>query len=425
MDVNYKNQRRYSTTKYPIRQPLILMFLIWLLSRFALIGKKYKIDKINMEGLKPPYILLSNHMYFIDFELAALGTFPHRVNNVVSIDGYYRRPWLMELIGCICKRKFVNDLHLVKAIRHVLKKGDILCMYPEARYTPIGTTAYLPDALGKLIKMNRVPVVVIVHHGNHLHTPFWNYRKKRKVPLHMTMTQILTAEQVEQMSAAEINAAVRNALQYNEYQYQKENGIQITEPFRAEGLHKVLYQCPHCMTESKMASEGSELFCTACGKRWHLKEDGDLAALDGDTEFTHIPDWFEWERKQVRKQIEEGTYSFSDTVEVYSLPRCMRFQSLGTAQLRHDIEEGFVLEGTYRGKPYRIQRTPIKTNSLHVEYDYCYIKPFDCIDISTENDSFYCYPTKQNVVTKLAFATEELYLLRSKRKEKVTTGTEE
>ena len=30
-----------------------------------------KVEKINMEGLKPPYIMLSNHMHFIDFELAA------------------------------------------------------------------------------------------------------------------------------------------------------------------------------------------------------------------------------------------------------------------------------------------------------------------------------------------------------------------
>ena len=37
---------------------------------------------------------------------------------------------------------------------------------------------------------------------------------------------------------------------------------------------------------------------------------------------------------------------------------------------------------------------------------------YDCFDISTEKDSFYCYPTKQNVVTKLSFATEELYKVK-------------
>ena len=110
IEVNYKNKKRYKTAKYPIRQPKILTALIWVLSRFALIGKKYKVEKINMEGLKPPFIMLSNHMYFIDFELAAMGTGLNRVNNVVSIDGYYRRPWLMELIGAICTRKFTLDL---------------------------------------------------------------------------------------------------------------------------------------------------------------------------------------------------------------------------------------------------------------------------------------------------------------------------
>lgn len=410
MDVNYKNKRYYNTAKYPIRQPRIIVWLIALLSRIALLGKHYTIEKVNMEGVKPPYILLSNHMYFIDFELAALGTWPHRVNNVVSVDGYYRRPWLMELIGAICTRKFVPDLHLVKSIRKVLQRGDILCMYPEARYTPIGTTAFLPDSLGKLIKMNKVPLVVITHHGNHLHTPFWNFRKKRRVPLHMTMTRVLTAEQVQSMTPAEINETLRKAMEYDEYRYQRENGISVTEPFRAEGLHKVLYQCPHCLSESRMGSEGAEIFCGACGKRWFLREDGALEAREGDTEFSHIPDWFNWEREQVRRQIREGTYAFSDEVEVYSLPRCWRFLKLGRATLTHNINDGFVLEGFHNGAPYRICRPPITMNSLHVEYDYCYIKPLDCVDISTEKDSFYCYPTKENVITKLAFATEELYL---------------
>ena len=409
IEVNYKNKRRYNTAKYPIRQPLLLTYLIWLLSKIALANKEYKIEKINMEGLKPPYMLLSNHMYFIDFELAALGTFPHRVNNVVSIDGYYRRPWLMELIGAICTRKFTMDLHLVKSIRKVLKRGDILCMYPEARYSPCGTTAYLPESLGKLIKMNKVPVVAVVHHGNHLHSPFWNFRKKRRVPLHTTFTQILTADEVARLSVDEINDTVQKALTYDEYRYQKENHIRVTEPFRAEGLHKVLYQCPHCMAESKMASEGAELFCTQCGKRWHLNEDGTLSALSGETEFSHVPDWFDWEREQVRLQIERGEYQFTDEVDIYSMPRCWKFTHLGKGIVTHDAENGFVVQGEYRGEPYRIQRTPLQTNSLHIEYDYCYIKPLDCFDISTENDSLYCYPRQENVVTKLAFATEIIY----------------
>lgn len=419
IEVNYKNKKRYKTAKYPMHQYLFWTVLIQMLSKIALFGKKYKIEKVNMEGLKPPYMLLCNHMHFIDFELCSLGTFPHRVSNVVSIDGYYRRPWLMELIGCICTRKFTMDLHLVKSINRVLKRGDVLCMYPEARYTPCGVTSYLPESLGKLIRMNKVPVVVGIHHGNALHSPFWDFRKKRKVPLRTTFTQILTAEQVKSMTVEEINDAVRKAFEYDEYQYQKDNGILITEPYRAEGLHKILYQCPHCLTESKMDSKGTELFCTHCGKRWHFHEDGTLSALEGETEFARVPDWFRWEREQVRKQVRSGEYSFEDEVDVFGFPRCWRFIPLGKGRLTHDPENGFVIDGHYNGKDYHIQRLPQQTNSVHVEYDYAYLKNRDTIDISTETDSLYCCPSKKDSLTKLAFAVEEIYALKCEKKEKV------
>ena len=410
IDVNYPNKKRYNTAQYPIRQPWFFVYLIWLLSRLTLPKVPWKVEKINMEGLKPPYMMLSNHMYFVDFKLAAMGVGFHRVNNVVSIDGYYRRPFLMEWIGAICTRKYTMDLHLVKSIKKVLSRGDILSMYPEARYTPCGTLNYMPESLGKLVKMNKVPVVAVVHHGNYLHSPFWNFRKKRKVPLHTTMTKILTPEQIKEMSVDEINAVLKEKLWYDEYQYQKDNGILITEPFRAEGLHKVLYQCPACGVEHEMDSEGTQIYCKTCGKRWNLNEDGTLSALTGETEFSHVPDWYNWERTQVEEQIEKGTYSFEDEVEVFSMPRCWKFEKLGKAKIRHTIDEGFVLEGHYNGEDYRIHRMPIQQNSLHVEYDYCYLRPEDCFDISTENDSFYCYPeTRKNVLTKLAFATEILH----------------
>lgn len=410
IEVNYKNKRRYKTAKYPLHQGKFWTWLIWMLSKMAIAGKEYKVEKIGMDGLKPPYMLLSNHMHFIDFELAAMGTWPHSVSNVVSIDGYVVKFFLLEWIGAIATRKFTTDVHLVKSIRRVLQRGDILAMYPEARYTPCGTRAFLPDSLGKLIRMNKVPVVAVVHRGNHLYAPFWNFRNKRKVPMHTTLKLILTPEQIASMSVEEINAVLRRELDYDEYRYQKENGIRITEPTRAEGLHQVLYQCPHCKTEFTMASEGAELYCTACGKRWEWQEDGYLRALSGETEFDHIPDWFQWQREEVRRQIEDGTYRFEDEVEVYALPRVWRYIPLGKAKLTHDPENGFILEGHYRKERYYIHRTPIQTNSLHVEYDFAPLKAENFIDISTENDSFYCRPTNRNVLTKLAFATEEIYL---------------
>ena len=418
IDVNYKRIERYKTAKYPLSQPGYLTGLIRILSFFALIFKKHKVERINMDDLKPPYMILSNHMSFVDFELTALGTRRDKVNNVVNIDGYYKRAWLMEWIGAICTRKYTMDLHLIKSIRKVLERGDVLCMYPEARYSPCGTTSYIPESVGMLVKKNKVPVVAVVHRGNYLHSPFWDFRRKRKVPLHTTMTKILTPEDIERMSVDQINDVIRQSLTYNDYQYQQENNILITESYRAEGLHKILYQCPHCKTESKMSSKGAEIFCRHCGKRWTLNENGTLSANEGETEFSQIPDWFEWEREQVIAEVERGEYSVTDTVDVFSMPVCHKFIKLGKAKLTHDPENGFVIEGHYNGKDYRIHRHPLQINSLHIEYDWFRIRRDDCIDVSTENDSFYCYfDNHTDIVTKMAFATEAIYQkhMRDKR----------
>ena len=147
-------------------------------------------------------------------------------------------------------------------------------------------------------------MVVLLHHGNYLHTPFWNYRRPRRVPLYTTMTQVLTAQDVAEKTAGEIGEVIRQAMDYDEYRWQLEQQIHITEPFRAEGLHKILYQCPHCLTESRMESHGARITCGACGKSWEMDTLGQLHALEGETEFAHIPDWFEWERGQVRAQLE-------------------------------------------------------------------------------------------------------------------------
>ena len=101
----------------------------------------------------------------------------------------------------------------------------------------------------------------------------------------------------------------------------------------------------------------------------------------------------------------------------------MKFEDLGKGVLKHDPRNGFVLEGFYRGEPYRIERAPVGMYGVHVEYDYCYVRPEDCIDISTNNDSFYCYPTKKNVVTKLSLATEEIYKLHMQQRSKEKKST--
>lgn len=65
--------------------------------------------------------------------------------------------------------------------------------------------------------------------------------------------------------------------------------------------------------------------------------------------------------------------------------------------------------------PFSTTITAIRKKT--VEYDFGPLGKKDFVDISTENDSFYCCVDGKNILTKLAFATEILYLQSQKTKD--------
>lgn len=396
--------------RFDMKKPCSRMHLkpiIWLLSFPAVIAHKNQLTKINMEGIKPPYILLCNHNAFMDFKVATKATFPHSANYVVAIDGFLKREWLLRLIGCICKRKFTNDTVLIRQLKTVIDRGDIAAIYPEARYSLCGTTALLPDSLGKLCKLLRVPVVSLICHGHHINSPFWALPDRGVKHTEATMTCLFTKEQLENASLGEINETIQKAFDYDDYKWQKEKNIRIKYKKRAEGLHKVLYQCAACKTEYQMETEGTFLRCKCCGKEWEMNELGELQATNGETEFSHIPDWYEWERKNVRAEIEAGTYEFKCKAHVNDMPKD-RYISLGKATLIHNMQ-GFTLRGNYNGEPYEIKWDPRGLYSCHIEYEYLG-KYGDCVDLNTLQDTFYIYPENCDFsVTKISLATEEMW----------------
>lgn len=399
--------KRFDANKKPKRQHFYLTALTWIISFPSIIMHRTKIERINMENLKPPYLLLCNHNAFLDFKVTTAAIFPSRANYVVAIDGFINREGLMRNAGCICKRKFTNDLVLVRHLRDVVRNGDVAVLYPEARYSLCGTNAVLPESLGKLAKLLKVPVVTLIMHGHHVNSPFWNL-KERGNRTEATLKQLITAAEINALSYKEINRRINNEFIYDDFAWQKANQIKITFKDRAKGLHNVLYRCPHCLAEYHMASDGNQIWCMDCKKAWVMSEYGELAATDGKTEFSHIPDWYEWERSQVRREIEQGKYNFSSSVTVQSLPNSNGFIPLGDGILTHN-SDGFKLTGVYNREPYSLEKCVGSCYSCHIEYNYLG-KHGDCIVLNTLTDTYYIYPKDSEFsVTKISLATEELY----------------
>jgi hypothetical protein len=299
---------------------------------------------------------------------------------------------------------------LIRHLQQVIKNGDILAIYPEARYSLCGTTAILPESIGKMCKLLRVPVVTLITHGHHINSPYWNLHNRSVKPTEAVMTQIYTPEELAQAPVSAINAKINAAFIYDDFAWQKKNLRKVTYKKRAEGLHKVLYQCPSCLSEFKMSSGGAHLRCEACGKAWKLGIYGELTADDGITEFSHIPDWYEWERLQVRNEVLAGTYSFCGPVTVDTLPNADGFIRLGEGLMVHNMDGFHVCGKGEDGSPFDMIKTVPSLYSCHIEYNYLG-KHGDCVDLNTLTDTWYIYPHSCDFsVTKMALATEELFL---------------
>lgn len=403
---------RYDFAKPVKPQARYLTPVAWALSFPDVLKHKAKISR-NLQGVKPPYIMLCNHNSFLDFKVMTAALFPRRANYVVALDGFIGREGIMRMVGCISKRKFVNDLHLIRQTTRLLDQGQIVVYYPEARYSHIGTNSVLPESLGKMLKYLQVPVVTLLFHGHHIAEPAWN-QVHRIVPVEAEMDLLLTKDQIDQLSPAEIQEKVTEALVFDDYAWQYQNQVRVDFPQRAEGLHRVLYQCPHCGTEYKMRSEGAQLSCAACGKAWELTEYGQLQALQGETEFNSPPAWYEWQRANVRAEVRAGTYGMESEVLIDSLPNSRGFVQLGKGWLRHDMN-GIVLKGSHLGEDFEVVKSNQSLYSIHVEYNYI-DKKRDCVDVSTLEDTYFAYPLAENTsVTKIALAVEELYLLEMEK----------
>ena len=405
-----KEYPRFDMKKPPVRTKWYLQPLEWILSFPDVIRHRTIITKTRTEGLKPPYLLLCNHNAFMDFKVATKAMFPYRANYVVAIDGFIGREWLLRDIGCICKRKFTNDITLIRHLKQVVKNGNIAVIYPEARYSLCGTTAVLPASLGKLCKLLGVPVVTLICHGHHINSPFWNLHDRGVKPTEAEFSVLFTADELKGSSPDEINERIVKAFQYDDYKWQKEKNIRISYPKRAEGLHKVLYQCPACKTEFKMSTKENKISCDACGKRWSMSEYGELSADRGKTEFSHIPDWYEGERSNVRAEVENGSYSSGTLpVRVDSLPNAKKFIHLGKGTMIHDMN-GFKVSGIDPdGDTFEMIKPVPSLYSCHIEYEYLG-KFGDCVDLNTLEDTWYIYPYDCDFsVTKMALAAEELY----------------
>ena len=371
----------------------------------------YKTERMDAVG-DGPCLIIMNHSSFIDLEIMAEVFRDKPYCIVCTSDGFVGKEGVMRGIGCIPTNKFVTDVSLIADMRHALREEQCsVLLYPEASYSFDGRATPLPRKLGVMLKRLDVPVVGVLTEGAFARDPLYNCLQKRDVAVSATVRGLLTREEIAEKSVAELDAILDEMFSFDNFAWQEKNHIEIDEPFRADGLHRILYKCAHCGAEGETEGKGTRFVCHHCGKEYELDTLGRLRALDGETEFPHIPDWYAWERGGVRREIEAGTYRLDAEVDIGMLVDFKAIYKVGSGQLVHDLN-GFTLDGC--GGKLHFARPAKQCYSLYA--DYYWYELGDMICIGDTETQYYCFPKGSVPVAKARLATEELYkLLRGKR----------
>ena len=372
------------------------------------VGFSYTTKNMEKAG-KGPWLILMNHSSFLDLEIASK-MIPMHYNIVCTSDGLVGKEGIMRRLGCIPTQKFVTDVSLISDLKYAVgTNGSSVLMYPEASYSFDGRATKLPRKLGVLFKALKVPVVMITTYGSFARDPLYNNLQKRKVTVSATMECLLSSEEVKNTSVSDIDDILDKAFSFDYFKWQAENKVRITESFRADSLNRILYKCPHCLCEGKTKGTGTSFVCDNCGAKYEMDEYGRLSSVSGETAFSHIPDWYEWERSCVKDDIVSGSYSLDTDVSIGMLVDYKALYMVGSGHLHHD-RNGFVLTGCDGKLHY--EQGPKKCYSCYS--DYFWYEIGDVICIGDKDCLYYCFPIKRDVVARTRIAVEEIYKMASR-----------
>lgn len=392
----------------PKKPNILFRTLLYIVSIPDLLATRFTCRRVGMERLSKnePCLYLMNHSSFIDLKIVSRILYPRPFNIVCTSDGFVGKRWLMRNLGCIPTKKFVTDTVLVRDMLHAVRKNRCsVLMYPEASYSFDGTATPLPDSIGKCIKMLGVPVVMIKTEGAFARDPLYNGLQRRRVRVSAEMKYLLSPEDIAAQSADELTAILQREFSFDNFRWQRDNRVRISEPFRADGLNRVLYKCPHCHTEGEMEGKGTRIACRHCGIEYELDEYGALVCRNGEGAFDHVPDWYAWERACVKQEIDDGSYRLHADVDIYMLVGTESVYRVGEGTLTHSAD-GFRLVGCEGKLDFSLP--PLASYCLYADYYWYEID--DMICIGDTKALYYCFPKDGgDIVAKTRLATEELY----------------
>jgi len=312
-------------------------------------NKYHLIINNQINDIKPPYIIISNHASVFDPYLIGTAMYPQLINFVGSYSTFYNRKigWIIKKIGTISKFQYQNDFIAMRQMFNVIKSNRVLGLFPTGRLPSCGEGMPVTASLVKmLIKMN-VPIVSAHFDGAYLTRPKWS-NIVRIGQINLGLKVLLTTEQLQHLKIEEILTIINDDLYYNDYAWQKQHRIVFKNGDNAEGMEKLLYLCPKCQHENTIVTEKNVLKCSSCGLTMQLDTYG---LFENNPYFTSPDEWFRYLEQQAM-EITQSDFIFEDDTQVEGVLN-NKIQVIGNGHLTL-TPQGILFQGKLNQKEREI-----------------------------------------------------------------------
>lgn len=273
----------------------------------------------ELRKLPGPFIVCGNHVGLWDpFLLCYPFTYRCGIRYITSDAAFRKRlkGWYLKKLGCIPKTKGVRDSETIRIIFEVIKKKQVIGIFPEGDRSYDGKTMPLDSATGKLLKKLNLPVLACINKGTSFSQPRWSAQSnKGRVEFHYSL--LFTPEQLAALDADTIQQQLVVALAHDDTVWQQEHQIRYNGGRRAQFLEHPLFLCPSCRGIATIRSNKDAFICTQCNHKWRVNEFGFFES-EGEVYHGNLRDWFAWQKRELAKILEMA----GDNDEVFRDPDC-------------------------------------------------------------------------------------------------------
>lgn len=371
---------------------------------------KYTI-KDNINDCKGPCFLIWNHLSRRDHLFLMKASYPRRLSIITGHNEFYTSHlhFVLKHQHNIPKKIFADDLISMRGMRSIIKQNGCIALSPEGTHSTCGHNQPAVAGTGNLLKHYGIPVYFLKLKGSYLTSVKQDYIDRHgKVEGEMSL--LFSPEQLQELSGDEIQLKIDEAFRHDDYEWNKVQKIKYdTKGHVCKNLDQLCYKCPKCGFEYGMTVSSDTIQCTSCGNGASQDNYYEFHPFNPGCVIPESPSkWYDWERSEIIKEIQDENFSLSEKVDLYSMPeegyipdkKSGVLCGSGTVTIDH---RGFHFRGTKRDEEFNFDESWARM------YDVAMHTAMSFFSYYFKGDYYEFHTKEHNTMLKLVLAIEEMH----------------